>query len=263
MHSISIIVLIVSVVSVSCDEIFPNNTNLFADYPKLCSELNSSMFTMIEDFVSGTQSTSKSKRSTQDYTFSFNITHSDVVNLNFSLSLDPGLNVSSVMPNGTLFSILPINYYVTAYEFVNRSSGFREEFVLIEGTRCKVQYDKKIEAYGNVVCWEKPSFCRGSEIDCINNDDADHLCYDVKTASGQKPVQQGSDNVDHYLVEIGEKIYWRSHLKHFIFEDGTYSTAKATLDKWNCKEEGTLVLCDLIFYGEGGGSVQLLKSIAG
>lgn len=146
---------------------------------------------------------------------------------------------------------------------MNRSSGFQEEFVLIEGSRCKVQYDKKIEAYENVVCWEKPSFCRGSEIDCIKNDDVNHLCYDVNTNRGRKPAEQESDTADHYLVEVGEKVYWRSHLKHFIFEDGTYLTANATLHKWNCNEDGSLVLCNLIFYGEGGGSVQLLKSIAG
>lgn len=262
MHSISIIVLIASVVQVSF-AIFPNHTNLFAEYPPLCSELNSSMFSMIEDFMSGAQSTARSKRSTKDYTFAFNITQSDVVNLNFTLNLEANQNVSSALINGTLFEILPINYYITAYQFVNRSSGLQEEFVLIEGTRCKVQFDRKIGAYDKVVCWEKPSFCRGSEIDCIKNDDVNHLCYDVKTNRGRKPIEHDSETADHYLMEVGEKLYWRSHLKHFIFDDGTYSTAMATLNKWDCKEDGALVLCDLIYYGGGGGSVQLLKSIAG
>lgn len=262
MHSISIIVLVASVVQVSF-AIFPNNTNLFAEYPPLCSELNSSMFSMIEDFISRAQPPSRPKRSIQDYTFSFNLTQSDVVNLNFTLNLETNQNVSSALINATLFRILPINYYITAYQFVNRSSGFQEEFVLIEGTRCKVQFDKEIGAYDNVVCWEKPSFCRGSEIDCIKNDDVNHLCYDVKTNRGRKPVEQNGDTSDHYLMEVGEKLYWRSHLKHIIFEDGTYLTAMATLNKWNCKEVGRLVLCDLIYYGEGGGTVQLLKSIAG
>lgn len=260
MHSISIIVLIASVFRLSF-AIFPNNTNLFDDYPPLCSELNTSMFSIIDEFKSGAhlKSSPRVKRSTRDYTFSFNLTEFDVINLNFTLFLEPGHNISTALINGTLFRILPINYYITAYQFVNRSSGFKEEFVLIEGTRCKVQFDEQIEAYGNVVCWEKASFCRGSEMDCIDNDDVNHLCYDVKTNRGKNRRDSG----DYYLVELGEKIYWRSHLKHFIFEDGTYLTANATLNKWSCTEYGTLVLCDLIYYGEGGGSVQLLETLAG
>lgn len=116
MHSITIIALIASAVSANC-EIFPNNTNLFANYPALCAELNSSMFSLIEDFISGTPSTSRSKRSTKDYTFSFNLTQSDVINLNFTLNLEPDQNASkwnSIQnsPHRLLHHILPIHEQV-------------------------------------------------------------------------------------------------------------------------------------------------------
>lgn len=138
MHSILIIVVVMASVLGIGSQILPSN--LFKDHPSLCSELSSTMSEMFKDYnVDPSKLVQRSKREiTEDFQFvssqllsrrnrssAFNVFRFQIPKcddpFNVTLKFDSGLNVSSIVPNGTLLNLLPMEYHVTEFRFINRS----------------------------------------------------------------------------------------------------------------------------------------------
>lgn len=166
--------------------------------------------------------------------------------LNISTKIPKNASIKDLMSDGTVRNILPVNYRITKFYTKDYVS-----FYLIEGERCKAQYDRETKKLVNRRCWKTPSFCRGFLGNCILNDDEDSLCYDVSTQEGKRPDKP--EDI-HYSVNIGERVYWNVHMEPGISD--------YWLIRWNCKEEVDYVFCDYIDDGDRP-HITVLKTLSG
>lgn len=244
----TVIVAILST-AVSVWSILPTDPSMFDDHPELCKTIYSDMMSLRDAsrIIPKAAVTERLKRKTREtkgdiYNFTFIYEHDPdkFLNVKLNLRLDPGQTVASLMPEGTLLNILPINYKLTWYSFTLEPNR-NDDFILIEGKRCKFQYDRDLKTYREEVCWEKPSICRGWIDECIANDDIDHLCYDTVSKEGKRDSGCSSEL---YSSDLGEKLYWFTHSSYFIYDDGTYFSANRSLDIWDCQQDGFSVVCN-------------------
>ncbi|KAL5279395.1 hypothetical protein ACFFRR_003789 [Megaselia abdita] len=170
--------------------------------------------------------------------------------LNITTKIHPNTTIKDLMSDGTLRNIFPINYRIT--EFYDVKSYF--PYYLIEGERCKAEYDQETKKLTNRKCWTTPSFCRGLRGNCILNDDENSLCYDMHSEEGK-----GETNLQeiHYSLHIGERIFWNVH-----FNPAQTNTMSYWLMRWNCTEIDEHVFCDYIDDG-GRPHLTVLKTLSG
>lgn len=242
-------VIVILSAAVSAGNIFPQDPKMFDDHPELCKNIYSEMWSlrdalkmMSREEITDKMANPRMKRDVakEIYNFTFIYDHDPDRFLNLNLKLDSGQMVSSMMTEGTLQNVLPINYKVTWYSFTNGSEE-NDNYVLIEGKRCKFQYDESSGKFGDEICWDKPSICKGWIDECIVNDDVDYLCYDTESNDGKRVFDT---TVEYSSTDFGEKLYWFTHLSYFIFDDGSYVSAGRTLNVWDCYQNGLSVVCD-------------------
>lgn len=252
---------------VTCDHLDDrnglSNKNLFSSDQELCKKLNKSLFDNAElpkvefeeynllrnDYtlpgnffdVEGVESNNLVTK-----TFVFNYKDESTVEITTKLPRDA--NISELMLDKTVRKIFPVNYKITDYKF--------NEYFLIEGERCKAQYDKASNKLINKRCWNTPSFCRGSRANCILNDDENRLCYDAYTGEGGGRRRPGEV---FYSMDIGERIYWTLHARNYMNEGEENSDV--WYYKWECKDSGKYVFCDFITDGEY--PLLILKTLSG
>lgn len=177
-------------------------------------------------------------------TFVFNYKGESSVGISTKLPRDADVN--ELMLDKTVRKIFPVNYKITDYEY--------NTHFLIEGERCKAQYDKASNKLINKRCWNTPSFCRGSRANCILNDDENRFCYDAYTGEGLGERKPGEV---FYSMDIGERLYWALHARNY--RDGENSDV--WYYKWDCKDSGKYVFCDFITDGEY--PLLILKTLSG
>lgn len=289
MHS-SLWLVILSTSVVLCVS-FPFNG--LQDIPELCLKLNNtfieefeSLGVSLEEFFNSSQSeynlnpkTPKAEEiffnqthlilkpeSSEHYTFRF------LMGVwNFTIQFDSSANISSIVPNGTLAELLPMDYHITRYAFPPKIYFYvpenteEEIFHIIEGTRCKFSFNNDTGADGKEVCWNTPSICRGNFSKCIENDDIDHFCYDDISQEGTKPP---TEDTEVHWTEIALSIYWKKLATYFIRENKTIEFHEASLKEWVCREyggKGITFYCEpKWFYSPGSlyGSLAL-KTLSG
>lgn len=285
------LILSIFVISVSCN--LPRDPNMFSEHPPLCEDIYEDMNDRIYRIIQAAKVLGPQKSigwedvryenllklkaeysqnftgPAEYYKFSFNKSSSEpLLNLTLKINLHKGQNISSLMPENTLLFILPVNYNVTVFHFERDGEIKPPRFVLIQGRRCKYQYNKEENLYENVTCWEEPSLCRGSLDACLDNDDADHLCFDEDTSEGKIILDPA--NVFEYSTTISRKIFWQSHLTHYILQYGKFLTQVPKINKWSCEEVLDVtneIFCTILDggfgFGFGGATLKTLSGYAG
>lgn len=164
--------------------------------------------------------------------------------LNITTKLPRNSNLSELVPEGIVTNIFPVNYRITAFY----SPGYAS-YYLIEGERCKADFDKKSQKLTNRRCWSTPSFCKGWRGDCILNDDENALCYNLDTLAGKR--EEKPDEV-HYSILIGEMLYWKyiTNEPYFFY-------------RWNCTDLKEYVQCIYIDTHDPRPHITLLKTLSG
>lgn len=242
--------------------------NLFNSEQELCQRLNKTLKSALHGDISwktrddGVRTESSSyvlpgnffdlegKQSNDLVTkhFTFNYDPVRKLALNITTKLPRQANINELMRDGTVRTIFPVNYQISEYTYDN--DGVKASFYLIQGERCKAKYNRKRGILTNKRCWNTPSLCRGSQGECLMNDDENVDCYDAVTGEGKK---QDRSNEIHYSVEIGERIYWKSHFNMNLYHA---SGSDHSLYKWKCTDQGEHVTCDYVDYD----SVNSLKN---
>lgn len=246
--------------------------DLFED---LKSKFERSKRAINQDFYfNSTHLIDQRRRSNRHYVFHFEIGALECdKKWNFTVQLDSSVNINSIVPTGTLAEILPMDYRAKKIKFVDGPPDYRGDFegptfYVMEGSRCK-----KTGPYDNLVCWDKPSLCRGAKgdfwdnKDCINNDDVDHLCYDTESKKGKNPNSKDPQKLEVHWAEIAESIYWAGITTHEVFPNGTIRSYDATLQEWKCTQssvEGVNFFCEPSWKPSCGGfDTKVLKTLSG
>lgn len=147
-------------------------------------------------------------------------------------------------------------------------AGSDQPFTLIEGRRCKWMCDRRTKECDDSVCWESPSFCRGTHEDCVKLD-GNGTCYDLQ-ANGypEKADHVWSSNSTHKVfthIDVGRHEKYYSEDYPFISDDGKIQDMLKMGFFFTCDEvspDSEHVLCYSI-WGHVGMTTHLLKTIAG
>lgn len=261
---------------------FLNDPDLFKDNPKLCSELNTSMFESIEEILENTEKLEKSyieedqmetiTETVEETTFSESQLRSKRstklnVTLNFTNFHKKPLMFPIIVPEGhTLLTLKnlkfpnvenPAKFSVKVFKFQKSDLNY----VYIVGERCKYQYNESSETYQRFSCWTKPSFCRGSLETCLLNDDGDFLCYDEISGEGEKTKPNPND----VLPNMAGKILfepWGGD--EFIVKDNGDTDFISFGYTWYCNEiENISANCESFGWAGFAWAVKSLKTLSG
>lgn len=140
-----------------------------------------------------------------------------------------------VVGENPVIKFLPASYHIQVITI----AGSEPPFTLIEGKRCKWRCDRRNQECEASVCWERPSFCRGTHEDCVRLD-GDGTCYDLPRNGYPKESELiWNSNRTHKIftnIDIARSIKYHEGDHAFITEQGQIQDHLTLGYHWLCEE---------------------------
>lgn len=154
----------------------------------------------------------------------------------------------------------PIHFFLPTF-YISRVKfrEFPEEFVAIEGLRCKWRCSKDTKKCEKLTCWNKPTICMGDYRECLKQD-GDGLCINI-SGKNENPSNHEDDNYFEYTsTYIADNI--GLPYQSYEITSGGYVENYSEEKRWSCGLQGNVVYCRYsIVYSTY--SPMLLKTTAG